>query len=69
LLLLYNVLQSLTGHTYDNLDSAKAAKEQLHGCDIYSGCCTLRTEYAKVSVIVIICFLEDVGDNEKGLSL
>jgi len=51
------------------LDSAKAAKEQLHGCDIYSGCCTLRTEYAKVSVIVIICFLEDVGDNEKGLSL
>lgn len=39
---------SLTVFTFENLDVAKAAKEQLHGCDIYSGCCTLRTEYAKV---------------------
>ena len=34
---------------FDCVDSAKRAKQALHGCDIYSGCCTLRIEYAKVS--------------------
>jgi hypothetical protein len=28
---------------------ARAAKEGLDGADIYSGCCTLKIEYAKVS--------------------
>lgn len=32
---------------FDNVESAKRAKTNLHGCDIYSGCCTLRIEYAK----------------------
>lgn len=32
---------------FDSVDTAKAAKENLHGCDIYSGCCTLKIEYAK----------------------
>ena len=32
---------------FDNVDTAKAAKESLHGCDIYSGCCTLKIEFAK----------------------
>jgi hnRNP-L/PTB/hephaestus splicing factor len=32
---------------FDSVDSAKRAKQALHGCDIYSGCCTLRIEYAK----------------------
>ncbi|WAR19398.1 HNRPL-like protein [Mya arenaria] len=32
---------------FENTDMAKAAKDQLQGCDIYSGCCTLRAEYAK----------------------
>jgi len=32
---------------FDAIDSAKSAKESLHGCDIYSGCCTLKIEYAK----------------------
>ncbi len=32
---------------FDCLESAKTAKENLHGCDIYSGCCTLKIEYAK----------------------
>ena len=32
---------------FDAVDTAKAAKENLHGCDIYSGCCTLKIEYAK----------------------
>lgn len=32
---------------FDNVEEAKSAKENLHGCDIYSGCCTLKIEYAK----------------------
>jgi len=32
---------------FDSLESAKTAKESLYGCDIYSGCCTLKIEYAK----------------------
>ena len=32
---------------YDGQESAQRAKETLHGCDIYSGCCTLKIEYAK----------------------
>lgn len=30
-----------------NVDMARAAKEGLDGADIYSGCCTLKIEYAK----------------------
>ena len=32
---------------FDTVETAKSAKENLHGCDIYSGCCTLKVEYAK----------------------
>ena len=32
---------------FDSLESARRVKENLHGCDIYSGCCTLKIEYAK----------------------
>ena len=32
---------------FESIDTAKTAKENLHGCDIYSGCCTLKMEYAK----------------------
>ncbi|KAI1302318.1 Heterogeneous nuclear ribonucleoprotein L [Halotydeus destructor] len=32
---------------FDNVDSARRCKQTLHGCDIYSGCCTLRIEFAK----------------------
>ena len=32
---------------FDGVDTAKTAKDNLHGCDIYSGCCTLKIEYAK----------------------
>lgn len=35
---------------FDSVDSARRAKLNLHGCDIYSGCCTLRIEYAKVCI-------------------
>ena len=30
-----------------SLETAKSAKDNLHGCDIYSGCCTLKVEFAK----------------------
>ena len=36
---------------FDSIESAKRAKVNLHGCDIYSGCCTLRIEYAKVVLL------------------
>lgn len=32
---------------YETVDSATRARDALQGADIYSGCCTLRVEYAK----------------------
>lgn len=32
---------------YWDLEAAIKARKELHGCDIYSGCCTIKTEYAK----------------------
>ena len=40
---------SLTGLTFDSVDSAKRAKDALSGADIYSGCCTLKIDFAKVT--------------------
>lgn len=34
--------------TFDSVQSAQRAKASLNGADIYSGCCTLKIEYAKV---------------------
>ncbi|KAK2159515.1 hypothetical protein LSH36_151g00049 [Paralvinella palmiformis] len=34
---------------FDNVESAVQAKQSLSGADVYSGCCTLRVEYAKPS--------------------
>lgn len=36
---------------FDSLDAATRARENLNGADIYSGCCTLKIDYAKVSEI------------------
>uniref|UniRef100_A0A182Q2B2 PTBP1-like RNA recognition motif 2 domain-containing protein n=1 Tax=Anopheles farauti TaxID=69004 RepID=A0A182Q2B2_9DIPT len=33
--------------TFDTIESATRAKDSLNGCDIYSGCCTLKIDYAK----------------------
>lgn len=38
-------------NTFDSLDSATRARENLNGADIYSGCCTLKIDFAKVSVL------------------
>ena len=35
---------------FESVDTAKLAKENLHGCDIYLGCCTLKIEYAKCTL-------------------
>ena len=40
------VVQSMV--EFDNIQTATAAKNRLHGCDIYRGSCTLKAEYAKV---------------------
>lgn len=37
--------------TFDSVQSAQRAKASLNGADIYSGCCTLKIEYAKVMYI------------------
>ncbi|XP_021944186.1 heterogeneous nuclear ribonucleoprotein L isoform X2 [Folsomia candida] len=34
---------------FDSIDCAKRAKDSLHGADIYSGCCTLKIDFAKPS--------------------
>ena len=40
-----NIVQSMV--EFDDIQIATAAKNQLHGCDIYSGSCTLKVEFAK----------------------
>ncbi|CAL1540964.1 unnamed protein product [Lymnaea stagnalis] len=39
---------------FDNVDSAKRAKQSLSGADIYSGCCTLKIEYAKPTRLNVV---------------
>lgn len=39
--------------TFDSVQSAQRAKASLNGADIYSGCCTLKIEYAKVTLQVL----------------
>ena len=31
-----------------NVEEARAAKRAINGADIYTGCCTLKAEFAKV---------------------
>ena len=40
-------VQHLRGQFDSFMQDWRNAKEALHGCDIYSGCCTLKIEYAK----------------------
>ena len=39
------IVQSMV--EFDDIQTATSAKNQLHGCDIYSGSCTLKVEFAK----------------------
>ena len=40
------LLQTLV--EFDSIDAARRAKYAMNGADIYSGCCTLKVEFAKV---------------------
>ena len=40
---------------FDNSDSARKAKQALNGCDVYSGCCTLKIDFASVSLADFVC--------------
>ena len=42
-----SVLQSMV--EFEDIAASSAAMRELNGADIYSGCCTLKAEYAKVS--------------------
>ena len=53
------VMASLSSLTFDSVQSAQRAKASLNGADIYSGCCTLKIEYAKVSLGSDWCELPD----------
>lgn len=46
------MVASLSPLTFDSVQSAQRAKASLNGADIYSGCCTLKIEYAKVGLRV-----------------
>lgn len=43
--------QIISVNTFDSLEAATRARENLNGADIYSGCCTLKIDYAKVSML------------------
>ena len=38
---------------FENVESAKRAKQSLNGADVYSGCCTLKIEFAKVNLFML----------------
>ncbi|VDM34557.1 unnamed protein product [Toxocara canis] len=47
-----SMLQALV--EFESADVAKKAKHAMNGADIYSGCCTLKVEFAKVRLITVI---------------
>ncbi|KRY32831.1 Heterogeneous nuclear ribonucleoprotein L [Trichinella spiralis] len=36
---------------FRDIETARVAKQRLNGCDIYSGCCTVKIEFAKVQFL------------------
>ena len=47
---------------FDSVDSAQRAKQNLNGADIYSGCCTLKIEFAKPTRLNVVRNNEDSWD-------
>ncbi|XP_027563807.1 heterogeneous nuclear ribonucleoprotein L-like [Neopelma chrysocephalum] len=47
---------------FDSVQSAQRAKASLNGADIYSGCCTLKIEYAKPSRLNVFKNDQDTWD-------
>lgn len=50
-----NMVQALV--EYDTIESARKAKHAMNGADIYSGCCTLKVEFAKVFIEKLLYIL------------
>uniref|UniRef100_A0A8C4E8L2 Heteroous nuclear ribonucleoprotein L n=1 Tax=Dicentrarchus labrax TaxID=13489 RepID=A0A8C4E8L2_DICLA len=48
--------------TFDSVQSAQRAKASLNGADIYSGCCTLKIEYAKPARLNVFKNDQDTWD-------
>ncbi|XP_038074415.1 heterogeneous nuclear ribonucleoprotein L-like isoform X2 [Patiria miniata] len=46
-----NGIQSMV--EFESIESATKAKKGLQGCDIYSGCCTLRVEFARTQTLTV----------------
>ncbi|NWR81810.1 HNRPL protein, partial [Centropus unirufus] len=53
---------SLAPPTFDSVQSAQRAKASLNGADIYSGCCTLKIEYAKPTRLNVFKNDQDTWD-------
>ncbi|KAJ8321028.1 hypothetical protein KUTeg_002615 [Tegillarca granosa] len=48
--------------TFESVESAKRAKQSLNGADIYSGCCTLKIDFAKPERLNVIRNDQDSWD-------
>ncbi|TRY85171.1 hypothetical protein DNTS_006358 [Danionella cerebrum] len=58
----YPLCFSFTPRTFDSVQSAQRAKASLNGADIYSGCCTLKIEYAKPTRLNVFKNDQDTWD-------
>jgi hypothetical protein len=45
-----NSLYVFSVYKFDSIEAATRARDNLNQCDIYSGCCTLKIDYAKVGI-------------------
>uniref|UniRef100_A0A5S6QNS4 RRM domain-containing protein n=1 Tax=Trichuris muris TaxID=70415 RepID=A0A5S6QNS4_TRIMR len=47
---------------FPDIESARAAKQRLNGCDIYANCCTLKIEFAKINRLSVTGNDQDQAD-------
>lgn len=52
---------------FDSIEAATRARDNLNGCDIYSACCTLKIDYAKVRDDYVVWHL--APSNERHICL
>uniref|UniRef100_A0A336MLS3 CSON003571 protein n=1 Tax=Culicoides sonorensis TaxID=179676 RepID=A0A336MLS3_CULSO len=64
----YEIENTMIACSAIDIESATRVRENLNGCDIYSGCCTLKIDYAKspgLQSSFLICIVID-HNLEKG---
>lgn len=54
---------------FKNTEEARTAKRHLNGADIYSGCCTLKVEFARPTRLTVTRNDQDSWDFENPLLL